>query len=52
VTVARVAESTGALSAAALLLGISGEAARRARRAASEAADARPTQVDTPGTLR
>jgi len=40
VTVARAAESPGALSAAALLLGIAGESARRARRADSVAADA------------
>jgi len=38
VTVARAAESPGALSAAALLLGIAGESARHARRAASAAA--------------
>ncbi len=38
VTVARAAESPGALSAAALLLGIAGESARRARRAVSVAA--------------
>jgi diacylglycerol kinase (ATP) len=36
-TVARAAESPGALSAAALLLGIAGESARRARRGASVA---------------